>query len=97
MGPSIFVIQRSDYQQNSLIAAINLSDKDAQCTLELDCGLVSILDTLDPEGKNIYDVTVKSKYPYSDKITLSLTVPALSGVVLKPSELQKKNIKKKIS
>ena len=97
MGPSIFVIQRSDYQQNSLIAAINLSDKDSQCTLELDCGLVPILDTLDPEGKNICDVTVKSKYPYSDKITLSLTVPALSGVVLKPSELQKKNIKKKIS
>lgn len=97
MGPSIFVIQRSDYQQNSLIAAINLSDKDAQCTLELDCGLIPILDTLDPEGKNICDVTVKSKYPYSDKITLSLTVPALSGVVLKPSELQKKNIKKKIS
>ena len=97
MGPSIFVIQRSDYQQNSLISAINLSDKDAQCTLELDCGLVPILDTLDPEGKNICDVTVKSKYPYSDKITLSLTVPALSGVVLKPSELQKKNIKKKIS
>ena len=97
MGPSIFVIQRSDYQQNSLIAAINLSDKDAQCTLELDCGLVSILDTLDPEEKNVCDVTVKSKYPYSDRITLSLTVPALSGVVLKPSELQKKNIKKKIS
>ena len=97
MGPSIFVIQRSDYQQNSLIAAINLSDKDAQCTLELDCGLVPILDTLDPEEKNVSDVTVKSKYPYSDKITLSLTVPALSGVVLKPSELQKKNIKKKIS
>ena len=85
------------FQQNSLIAAINLSDKDAQCTLELDCGLVSILDTLDPEEKNVCDVTVKSKYPYSDKITLSLTVPALSGVVLKPSELQKKNIKKKIS
>ncbi len=97
MGPSIFVIQRSDYQQNILIVAINLSDKDAQCTLELDCGLVPILNTLDPEGKNICDVTVKSKYPYSDKITLSLTVPALSGVVLKPSELQKKNIKKKIS
>ena len=97
MGPSIFVIQRSDYQQNSLIAAINLSDKDSQCTLELDCGLVPILDTLDPEEKNVCDVTVKSKYPYSDKITLSLTVPALSGVVLKPSEPQKKNIKKKIS
>ena len=53
--------------------------------------------TIDAEGKNVCDVTVKSKYPYSDKITLSLTVPALSGVVLKPSELQKKNIKKKIS
>ena len=97
MGPSIFVIQRSDYQQNSLIAAINLSDKDALCTLELDCGLVPILDTLDQEKKNVCDVTVNSKYPYSDKITLSLTVSALSGVVLKPSELQKKNIKKKIS